>query len=243
MLCSKCDTQIAKSQWPSWASTNDLSPDDIPIELAMVTSDEVRTISLICPFLKVILLPGGQFGEEGSVIHFPFPVQLLINQLPRPLIESELILSTVGFTQRQTFQTLLEQLDPHRIHQALLWLKTNNPLYATISISNQPQPFPQPNQSIDDESCTVQVTGHFSESCVIPQNRVDPDIPIEQLLQQQNTAHQMLFPHLAAPPVNMFQQEQLEEHAFPVLHPKGRFGLGYINRSQRITVFSIQAVQ
>ena len=71
-LCSKCDTQIAKSQWPSWASTNDLSPDDIPIELAMLTSDEVRTISLICPFLKVILLPGGQFGEEGSVIHFPY---------------------------------------------------------------------------------------------------------------------------------------------------------------------------
>ena len=71
-LCSKCDTQIAKSQWPSWASTNDLSPDDIPIQLAMLTSDEVRTISLICPFLKVILLPGGQFGEEGSTLQYRY---------------------------------------------------------------------------------------------------------------------------------------------------------------------------
>ena len=44
------------------------------------------------------------------------------------------------------------------------------------------------------------------ESCVIPQNYVDPDIPIEQLLQQQNTAPQIPFPHIASSPVNTFQQ-------------------------------------
>ena len=64
------------------------------------------------------------------------------------------------------------------------------------------------------------------ELCVIPQNYVDPDIPSEQLLQQQNTAPQIPFPHIASSPVNTFQQEQLKEHAFPVLYPKGRFGLG-----------------
>ena len=42
--------------------------------------------------------PGGQFGEEGSVIHFPFPVQHVMHQLPR---ESELI------SQRHTFQKAL----------------------------------------------------------------------------------------------------------------------------------------
>ena len=70
VVCSKCNTQISKCQWPTWAYTNDLQPDDIPIELAKLTPNEVRTVSLICPFLKVIILPGGQFGEEGSVIHF-----------------------------------------------------------------------------------------------------------------------------------------------------------------------------
>ena len=68
---------------------------------------------------------------------------------------------------------------------------------------------------------------NFTESCVIPRNYVDPDIPVEQLLQQQNTAPQIPFPHIASPPVNKFQQEQLEEHAFLVLYPKGRFGLGH----------------
>jgi hypothetical protein len=35
------------------------------------------------------------------------------------------------------------------------------------------------------------------------------------------------FPRIASPPVNTFHQEQLEEHVFPVLYPRGRFGLGY----------------
>ena len=96
IVCSKCSTQVSKGQCPSWAASNNLAPDDIPTQLASLTPDEVRTISLVCPFLKVILLPGGQFGEEGSVIHFPFPVQHVMHQLPRPLVESELILTAVG---------------------------------------------------------------------------------------------------------------------------------------------------
>ena len=39
---------------------------------------------------------------------------------------------------------------------------------------------------------------------------------------------------IAASPINMFHHEQLEEHAFPVLYPKGRFGLGY-SREKAIT--------
>ena len=35
------------------------------------------------------------------------------------------------------------------------------------------------------------------------------------------------FPRIASSPINMFQQELLKEHAFPVLYPKGRDGLGY----------------
>ena len=247
LLCSKCTTQIHKGQWPSHATTNNLSPDKIPPELAVLTPDEVRTISLICPFLKVIILPGGQFGKDGSMIHFPFPVQHVMSQLPRPLSQSELILSTVGIAQRETFQTLLQQLNHQRIHNALLWLQANNPLYTAISsVPNQPQtqlqtqsqsvPNATPTLSVNDIDSDDHDESHhnFTESCVIPQNYVDPDIPIEQLLQQQNTAPQIPFPRIAASPVNMFQQEQLEEHAFPILYPKGRFGLGY-HRDQHIT--------
>ncbi len=141
VLCSKCKTQTSKGSWPSWVTNNHLSPDDIPIELASLSSDQIRLVSLICPFLKVIILPGGQFGEEGSVIHFPFPVQHIMSQLPHPLNESELILSAVSVAQRETLQNLLQQIDDQQVYRALLWLRQNNPLYASI-------PMPTTNQSI-----------------------------------------------------------------------------------------------
>ena len=34
-----------KKQWPSWAAGNGWAPDDIPTELASLSSDGVRTIS------------------------------------------------------------------------------------------------------------------------------------------------------------------------------------------------------
>ena len=171
-----------------------------------------------------------------------------MSQLPRPLIESELILSAVGVNQRETFQILLQHIDHQKIYQALLWFRSNNPLYANIPISNQPQTIQSQslasstvaagtsisNNNINDLESDHNMEITLTESCVIPQNYVDPNIPIKQLLQQQNTAPQIPFPHIASSPVNMFQQEQLEEHAFPVLYPKGRFGLGH-ERTKHIT--------
>ena len=36
-ICSKCNTQVLKGLWPSWAAINDLTPDDIPTQLAVLT--------------------------------------------------------------------------------------------------------------------------------------------------------------------------------------------------------------
>ena len=49
IVCSQCNTQLTKGQWPTKAFTNDLVPDGILVELASLTPDEVRTITLICP--------------------------------------------------------------------------------------------------------------------------------------------------------------------------------------------------
>ena len=100
---------MAKRTWASWATSNHLSPDDIPIELASQSPNKVRMISIICPFLEIIILPGGQFGEEGTVIHFPFSVQHVMSQLPHPLTEFEVILSAVSTSQKASLQNLLVQ--------------------------------------------------------------------------------------------------------------------------------------
>ncbi len=74
---TKCKTQTSKGAWPSWATNNHLSPDDIPIELVCLSSDEVRLISLICPFLKVqshqsIRFVNDKAPEQALPFYLPF---------------------------------------------------------------------------------------------------------------------------------------------------------------------------
>ncbi len=52
VICSKCHTQISKGHWPSTACNNNLAPDTIPLQLAVLTADEVRIVCLICPFSR-----------------------------------------------------------------------------------------------------------------------------------------------------------------------------------------------
>ena len=45
IVCTNCFSQISKQKWPAVAITNDLAPDSVPIELARLSSDEVRLIT------------------------------------------------------------------------------------------------------------------------------------------------------------------------------------------------------
>ena len=111
-IFSKCNTNITKQKWPTLAPHNGLEADSIPPILAsFTTADEVRIVSIVIPFLKVVVLPGGEFGEEGSVIHFPFPVTEVYWQFPSPLTTLKIILSSVGVSDRETFSTWLESIN------------------------------------------------------------------------------------------------------------------------------------
>ena len=289
-ICSKCNTNITKQKWPILAPDNGLEADSIPPILASLTADEVRIVSIVIPFLKVVVLPGGQFGEEGSVIHFPFPVTEVYRQLPSPLTASEIILSSVGVSDRETFSTLLESINLQRVHDALVWLKDNNPHYAsiinttaqttihtpieqtlplttmstnniqydepmqvnttdetmtnleqTVSIHDTPMydttntntaydsiaHIPNTHDNATDSILLTNSNNAFLESCAMPQNYVEPDITINELLQRQNSAPLFPFPHLKSSPVNTFENKNIEAMAFPILYPQGRFHIGY----------------
>ena len=94
--------------------------------------------------------------------------------------------SAVGVSQRETFQTMLQQIDHQRIYQALLWLKANNYLYTNIAISqtiSNHQPQTNPSDIIGSDIIGSDYEEmDFIESCAASQNYVNPDIPIEELL-------------------------------------------------------------
>ena len=60
----------------------------------------------------------------------------VMSQLPRPLSESELILSCTGVAQRDAFRTMLDQINHDCVYQALMWLKGNNVLYSAVSVQD-----------------------------------------------------------------------------------------------------------
>jgi hypothetical protein len=114
-----------------------------------LTPDEVRTM----PFSSSHNPSRGTIWYNLVSRVVLFPVQHVMSQLPRPLTQSELILSSVEVSHRETFQTLLQQLDHHKIYQALLWLSANNPLYQ--SQMNQSQP--QMNQNLTSMTCASSI--------------------------------------------------------------------------------------
>ena len=106
-----------------------------------VKPKQVKDCGLLEQFqiiVPMIILPGNQFGEEGSVSLLPFPVQHVMTQLSCPLNQSELILSSVVVPRERTSRTCCPRLTitDFTVHSTG---SQNNPLYASISMPNQPQ--------------------------------------------------------------------------------------------------------
>ena len=103
--------------------------------------DEVRIISRICPFLKVVILPGGQFaiGEEGSVIHFPFPSTTSDASSASSIerVGSHPIMCWTIPARDISNYAGTNQPGRCASDQALTWLRVNNALYTGISLQGK----------------------------------------------------------------------------------------------------------
>lgn len=93
-------------------------------------------------FIKVIILPGGQFEEEDKSYHLPLPrlpcVHHVTNQLPRPL--SELILWVwVPARERPRKPHLTRSAIAMSAKLYVLWLKASNDPLPNCNTSSQLQ--------------------------------------------------------------------------------------------------------
>ena len=76
---------------------------------------------------------------------------------------------------------------------------------------------PNTHDNATDSILLTNSNNAFLESCAMPQNYVEPDITINELLQKQNSAPLFPFPHLKSSPVNTFENKDIETMAFPIL--------------------------
>jgi len=155
-LCAECMKALdAGKKPPKHALANGLWIGEIPPELSCLTLPEQLLIGFAFPRVYVCkLFPRDghhgqnpehlQRGMQGNVISFPRNVDKVVDMLdgkllPQPpsVLASVIAVSYIGSGRlpkwwlNRTFR-----VRRHRVREALVWLKTNNPLYANVEIND-----------------------------------------------------------------------------------------------------------
>lgn len=133
--CCRCASKIAKNQCPSNAFWNNMTVPPIPEELACLSEIELRLISRIKPFIKVLRLGGryGQQGFKGQAILFAQQVEEVAEQLP--LCGANMGIAIVTENLENITGNRRYSVDTEKIKKALSWLVQNNHLYRNVQIN------------------------------------------------------------------------------------------------------------
>ena len=108
-------------------------PSSVPDELQNLTQVEEMLIARALPIMRVYVKPGGQRGYSGHCINLPQNVTELAKFLPRyPKDLAVIIIKVKG--KNNTFKDVIVR--KKKVHNALVWLKNNNPYYSEILIND-----------------------------------------------------------------------------------------------------------
>jgi len=136
-VCERCRNNMLRGSMSPQVKYNNLSLPPVPREIECLTPAEIRLVSQVKLFMKVFLLCGGrgQPAVKGLAIHFPLKVNEVIEQLqlPNSLSDSDLVVVAEDFAGIDKVTEL--QVCTNKVYDALVWLKTHNPLYANIQIT------------------------------------------------------------------------------------------------------------
>nr|GAT45226.1 predicted protein [Mycena chlorophos] len=156
-VCSECHAQLLLGDLPRFALANNLWIGDIPFELSVLDLAERLLIGLHFPAVYVIkLFPKAPYGKHlkestiasgvrGNVSTYRLGTNEIAEmvsdqQLPRPaaLLSALIAVTFVGF-KKLPLRILSKEFEVrrHRVRDALLWLKANNPLYADVDICEE----------------------------------------------------------------------------------------------------------
>ena len=132
-VCKTCDGSLSKGNMPVQAKANGLQLCSIPPELSNLNALELRLISLRVPFMKMVALPSGkQRYIHGPAVNVPSNLDSICTMLPRLPTESELIALKLKRKLAYRGHYMYDYISPEKVMAALMWLKSNNPLYANI---------------------------------------------------------------------------------------------------------------
>ena len=221
--------------------TYDMDPGIVPGQLKGLTQVEEMLISRVCPIMRIYRKHGGQRGYKGHVLNLPQDVQSFLNRLPSQVADLPvLVVRRHGADETHRDFTVRR----HRVLDAILWLKTNNPFFKDIEIdravinSLPENGIPEELRYVIDESgplVHVENEGppqnpeadDVNEEELVLENGRTPFIPMRQRQRKEREAIQdavnegdpLDWPSTEGNAINEFKTDGLATMAFPTLFP------------------------
>ena len=131
-VCARCTRN--KGVPKKFSVSNCIVPSSVPLQLQELTQTEEMIIARALPIMRVYIKPGGQRGYRGHCVNLPQNVQELANSLSRQPKELLVIIVKVKGSDNSFKDVTVRR---QKVHDALLWLIANNPLYANVTIDLQ----------------------------------------------------------------------------------------------------------
>ncbi|XP_029987916.1 uncharacterized protein LOC115417874 [Sphaeramia orbicularis] len=137
-ICHNCDSHLSRGRISTHAVANNLELAPIPAELTKLNVLERQLIAKILPFAKIIALPKGQQrAVHGAVVCVPSEVENIVNSLPRPQSEAQLLQVKlkrhIRFKGYQHFYTVSMK----NVLAALEKLREQHSEYADVTINEE----------------------------------------------------------------------------------------------------------
>ena len=225
-ICITCSKTCMKNKIPCNAVYNKLAIDDMPTCLQSLNRLESALISRRLLFKKIMIMPKGQFPKiKGAICNIPVELNDSCNVLPRNDCNSGIIFVKLKRKLEFKGHVYFQPVSPHKLNEALLFLKVNNQLYADIEIDLEQIPDDLLNLA-DDEEMDIEI--EVDENLeTLPNNLDSFRTPAVESLTMQLNSHDNLFeiaPGENKMPHSILKDELCEELAFLKLFPEGKFG-------------------
>ena len=135
-ICTTCKTHVSRGAIPCEARENNLTPEEVPEQLAGINSLEENLIAKTISFARIINLPcGSQPGVKGPTICVPSDIKTTTNVLPRPLSESDIIPVKLKRKVHYKGHVNFKMVRTAKVKAALSWLRANNPRYRDVTLN------------------------------------------------------------------------------------------------------------
>ncbi|KAK3918290.1 Ribonuclease 3 [Frankliniella fusca] len=243
-ICNQCNEKIMVSSlkknfnkcqhrahcW-KYSVFNNMDPGEVPEELKGLTFIEEQVIARVHPMITVFKIKGHQYAYRGNVISFSQDVQEIANQLPHKVKDLDSVICIRFQQSAENYHDFF--IRQERVRRALHWLKTNNPLYKDIVISEENLHTLPENGCVYDDIPSISVQNQEqNENVTLNDEEVSEENVTDNV--QQSGVPSKLTPHqdeainkclkwasMSHNPVKEKDTPGFMPSAFPTLYPHG----------------------